>query len=123
MAGDVFEKDPFRFNFSNDAGNVWPEVAGVVCAFALPSLGKRLAWVSGKHGVNDAAPWAPVEGLDVIPDRGWMQISGALACNDGAARVLFPLDIDGSGKSRLGKPEAHVKPAAACTEADAVSGM
>ncbi len=81
MPRDVFEKHPFWFDLADDAGNVWPEVAGIVCAFALSRLGKRLAWVSGENGINDSAPWSAVKGLDVIPYRGWMQVAGALSCD------------------------------------------
>lgn len=122
MTRDVFEEHPFWFNLSDDAGNVWPEVARIVCAFALPRLGKRLAWVSGKDGINNTAPWSAIKGLDVIPDRGRMQVSGALSCDKAVSGVFFPLNIAGGGKARLGKSKTHVKSAAACTEGDAVLG-
>ena len=122
MPRDVFEKHPLGVNLSDDAGNVWPEVARIVDAFALSRLGKRLAWVSGKDGIDNAAPWSAVEGLDVIPDRGGMQVSGALSCNKAVSGVFFPFDIAGGGKASLGKSKTHVKSAAACTEGEAVSG-
>lgn len=81
MPHDVFEKHPFGLDFPDDAGNVWPEVAGIIDAFALSRLGKRLAWVSGEDSIDDSAPRSAVEGLDVIPDWGGMQVSGALACD------------------------------------------
>lgn len=122
MPRDVFEKDPSRLDFPDDAGNIGPEVPGIIGAFALSRLGKRLAWVSGEDGINNAAPRSTVEGLDVIPDRGGVQVSGPLARNESASWVFLPLDICGGGKARLGKAKTHVKSAAACTEADAVSG-
>lgn len=122
MPRDVFEKHPLGFDLSDDAGNIWPEVARIVDAFALSRLGKRLAWVSGEDGINDSAPWPAVEGLDVIPDWRGMQVSGALSCDKAVSGVFFPLNIAGGGKARLGKSKTHVKSAAACTEGEAVSG-
>jgi hypothetical protein len=122
MTGDVFEETPSGLNLRYDAGNFWPEVAGVILAFSLARAGKRLAGVSGKHGVNNAAPWPAVKGADVIPDRGWREVSGTLGGDDGVAGVFFPFDVAGGGKARLGKVKTHVKSAAACTEGEAVSG-
>ena len=34
MAGDVLKEAPLRLDLVDDAGNVWPEVAGVMFAFA-----------------------------------------------------------------------------------------
>ena len=122
MARDVFEEHPLGVDLSDDAGNIGPEVARIFDPFALSRLGKRLTWVSGEDGVNDSAPRSAVEGFDVIPDRGGMQVSGALSCDKGVSGVFLPLDVGGGGKARLGKAKTHVKSAAACTEADAVSG-
>lgn len=122
MPGDVFKEDPLGLHLSDDPGHVGPEVAGVVGPFALSRLGKWLAGVSGEDGVADAAPRVAGERLNVIPDRGGVEVSGALACDEGAAGVGLPLDKGGGGKARAGKAKAHVKSAAACTEGEAVSG-
>jgi hypothetical protein len=122
VSRDVFEKDPSGLHFADDPGDVRPKVAGIVGPFALSRLGKRLTWVSGEDGVNCAAPRGAVEQLEVIPDRGGVQISGALPGDEGAAGIGFDFDIAGGGKARLGKAKTHVKSAAACTEADADPG-
>jgi hypothetical protein len=110
---NVFEKDPFGLNLTDDPGNVGPEVAGVFFALSLSRCGKRLAWVSGKYGVADAAPWSAVKGSHVVPDGGWGEVSGALCGDEDRSRIFFPLDEAGGGKARLGKVKTHVKSAAA----------
>ena len=124
MAGDILKKDPFEAaaKLVDDPGDVGPEVAGIVLALSLSRLGKRLAWVSGKESVDLSAPWSPAELLEVVPDRGGMQVSGALSCDEASAGILVDLDIAGGGKARLGKAKTHVKSAAACAEGEAVSG-
>lgn len=113
MAGDVLKEDPLRLNLSDDPGNVRPEVPGVILALSLSRCGKRLAWVSCKHGVTEAAPRSSVEGLDVVPDRGRGEVSGALCGDEDGSGVFLPLDEAGGGKARLGKVKTHVKSAAA----------
>lgn len=121
MSGDILEKAPSGFEFADDPLDVGPQVSGVVRAFSLSRLGKRLAWVSGKQRV-DAAPWSGVEGFDIIPDRGGVQVSGPLPGDDPLAGLILPFDVAGGGKARLGKAKTHVKSAAACAEGEAVSG-
>ena len=124
MAGDILKKDPFESvaKFVDDAGNVRPEVAGIVLALSLSRLGKRLAWVSGKQRVDLSAPGPSAEPLEVVPDRGRVQVSGPLPGDEALAGILFDLDVAGGGKARLGKAKTHVKSAAACAEGEAVSG-
>lgn len=124
MAGDILKKDPFEAvsKLVDDPGDVWPEVTGIVLALSLSRLGKRLAWVSGEDGVDLSAPGAPAELLEVVPDRGGMEVSGALPGDEASAGIVVDLDIAGGGKARLGKAKTHVKSAAACAEGETVSG-
>jgi hypothetical protein len=113
VAGDVLKEDPLGLNLSDDPGNVRPKVPGIILALSLSRCGKRLAWVSGKHGVADTAPRPPIEGLDVVPDRGRGEVSCALCGDEDGSGVFLPLDEAGGGKARLGKVKTHVKSAAA----------
>lgn len=122
MSRNVLEKDPLGFDFADDAGNVWPEVARIVFALALSCGAERLAGVSGKHGVDDAAPWPAAEPLEVVPDRCSVKISGCLGGGEDGSGVVLDLDEAGGGKARLGKSKAHVKATAARTEGETVSG-
>ena len=119
MPRDVFEEHPSRPAFADDAGDVRPQVPLVILSPSLSRLGKRLAWVSGKHRVDDAAPGSGIEGREVVPDWRRVQVSGALAGDDGRSGVVLDLDIAGGGKARLGKLKTHVKATAACTEGQA----
>lgn len=78
VAGDVFEKDPFGSAFGNDAGDVGPEVAGIVGPAALSGRAERLAGVSGELRVERPAEWPCVEAAQIVPDWRRGEIPGAL---------------------------------------------
>lgn len=122
MSGDVFENDPPGSALVNDPGDMGPEVSFVIFALALAGGRKRLAGVSGKHGVHNAAPRPPAELGEVAPDRSGAHVSGFLTGLQDGARVFFPFDADGGGKARAGKLSTQVKAAAACTEGEADAG-
>jgi len=122
VTGDVFEKDPFRFDLPDDAGNVGPQVPLVVCPLALPCHAERLAGVSGKHGVDCAAQGPSVKGGDIIPDRGGGEGSGTLCGDEDRSGIGFPFDKASGVKARLGKTEAHIQASAARAEGQSVSG-
>jgi hypothetical protein len=111
MPCDVFEKDELQVGpeFSDDPLDVWPQVPLVVFAFALSCLAERLAWISGKQGVDRSGEGLCVECLDVIPKRGGLEIPGAHGCDECLSRVFFPLDVASGVKSRLCEHEAHIK--------------
>lgn len=91
-------------------------------AFSLSCHGKRLAGVSGEDGVDEAAPWAAIEPLEVIPDWCSVKISGCLGGGEDGSGVFFDLDKAGGGKARLGKSKAHVKATRARTEGETDGG-
>ena len=70
VAGDVFEKDPFGAAFPDDAGDVGPEVAGIIGTAAFSGGAEGLAGVSGKHRVECPAEGSGIEGPQIGPDRG-----------------------------------------------------
>ena len=61
VPGDVFEEDPFRAAFANDAGDIRPEVAGIVGATAFSGRAEGLAGIACEDGVERAAEGAGVE--------------------------------------------------------------
>jgi hypothetical protein len=121
---NVFEEEPAQSvaKLFDDPIDVGKQVARIVFALSLSRLGKRLTGVTGKQCVDLSAPWSGVEQLEVVPDRGRVQVAGTLCGDEGFARVLFDFAVAGGGKARLGKAKTHVKSAAACTEGEAVSG-
>lgn len=122
MPRDVFEEHPFGLHFSDDAGDVGPEVPGIVGPFALSSGAERLAGVSGKDGVDRAAQLSPVKAGDIIPYGSGGEVSGPLSCNDCGAGMLFPFDKASGVRVRLGQHEAHIKATGARAKTEAVSG-
>lgn len=122
MTGDVLEEHPLGVDLEDDPGDVGPEVAGIVCAPALSCCAERLTRIASQHGVDRAAVGPSVEGLDVIPDRGWREVSGALTRDDGVSGVGFDLDPCAGVKTRLGKHDAKIEATGSTAEAEPVSG-
>jgi len=56
MMGDILKEDEGRLDFSDDAGDVGPEVARVFSAEALARDGERLARIARSDDVHRAAP-------------------------------------------------------------------
>ena len=122
MACDVFEKDPFGGTFPDDAGDLGPEVAGIVGTAALSGCAERLAGVSGQHSVEGTAEGARIECSKVIPNRGWLKMSGALGGNEDGAGPVFPFDKGAGVIARFGEHEAQIQASAACAEGQSVPG-
>ena len=124
MMGDVFEEDKGRLDLANDAGDMGPEVPRVVRAPAFARDGERLARIARSDDVHRAAPWAAVEGSNVVPDR--CRIQGRLfhPCHENGRGVGFPFDMAHSSISGHGDGEPEVEPACAGAEREAeqVSG-
>jgi hypothetical protein len=49
VTGDVFKEDPFRGTFPDDAGDLGPEVTGIVGPAALSSCAERLAGIGSGY--------------------------------------------------------------------------
>ena len=122
VTGDVFEEGPFRTAFRNDAGDVGPEVAGIIGAAALPGRAEGLAGVSGKNCVEGAAEGASVEAAQVGPDRGRGEVSGALGRDEDGAGPVLPLHECAGVIAGFGEHEAQIKASAACAEGQSVPG-
>lgn len=124
MMGDILEEDEGRLAFANDAGDMGPEVPRVVRAPAFACDGERLARIARSDDVHRAAPWAAVEGSNVVPDR--CRIQGRLfhPCHEDGRGVGFPFDMAHSSISGHGDGEPEVEPACAGAERESeqVSG-
>jgi hypothetical protein len=119
---NVFEKDPFRSDLADDAGDMGPEVARIICAEALTSKAERLAWVSSEDGVDESSPRPSVEGSQVGPDRCGGEVSCPLGGNDAVSGVFFPLDPASGVEAWLCKHEPEIEAAGASTEGKPMSG-
>ena len=122
VTGDVFEEDPFRAAFADDAGDVGPEVTGIVGAAALPGRAEGLAGISGEDGVEGAAEGASVEAAQIGPDRGRGEVSGALGGDEHRPWPVLPFDEGAGVIAGFGEHEAQIKASAACAEGQSVPG-
>ena len=119
---DVFEENPFRGAFPDDAGDLWPKVTGIVGPAALPGCAEGLAGISGKDDVESAAEGPGIEAAQVVPDWSRGEVSCALGCDENAAGPVLPLDEGAGVISGLGQHEAQIKASAACAEGQSVPG-
>ena len=122
MTGDVFEEDPFWAALADDAGDVGPEVAGIVGATALSGGAERLAGISGEDDVEDAAKGPGIEAAQIGPDRGRVEVSGCLRGDEDSAGPFLPFDEGAGVIAGLGQHEAQIKASAACAEGQSVPG-
>ena len=122
MTRDVFEKDPFRAAFADDAGDVGPEMAGIVSATALSGRAEGLAGISGEDDVEGPAKGTGVEAAQIRPDRGRGEVSGCLRRDEDGAGPVLPFDEGAGVIAGLGEHEAQIKASAACAEGQAVPG-
>ena len=122
VTGDVFEENPLGVAFTDDPGDIGPEVAGVVGTLAFASGTEGLAGISGEDDVESAAKGAGIETAQIVPDRGRGEIPGALGGDEDSARPILPFDKCPSVKSGFGQHEAQIKASAACAEGQSVPG-
>ena len=122
VTGDVFEKDPLRATFANDAGDVGPEVTGIVSATAFPGRAEGLAGIACEDGVERAAEGEGIEAAQIGPDRGRGEIPCALGCDEDGARPVLPFDEGAGVIAGFGEHEAQIKASAACAEGQSVPG-
>ena len=119
MMGDILEEDEGRLDLGDDAGDMRPEVARVVCTPAIACDGKRLARVARSDDVHSAAPRAAVEGGNIVPDNSLIQGRVFHPRHESGCGVGFPFDMAHSTISGEGDGEPEVEPARAGTEGEA----
>ena len=122
VPGDVFEENPFRGTLSDNPGDVWPEVAGIVGPAALSGGAEVLAGISGEHGVKGTAEGPGIEASQVIPNRGRGEIPCALGRDEDGAGPVLPFDKGAGVISGFGEHEAQIKASAACAEGQSMPG-
>ena len=119
MMGDIFEEHEGRFDFADDASNVGPEVARIVCATALARDGERLARIARSNDVHRATPRAAVEGSNVVPDNSLIQGRVFHPRHESGCGEGFPFDMAHSTISGKGDGQPEVEPASARAEGEA----
>ena len=119
---DVFEEDPLGAAFPDDAGDIGPEVAGIIGATAFASGAERLAGISCKDDVEGAAKGTGIKAAKIIPDRGRGEVACALGSDEDGTGPVFPFDKGAGVKSGLGEHEAQIQASAACAQGQSVPG-
>jgi hypothetical protein len=122
VPGDVFEEDPFGAELKDDAGDVGPEVAGIVGPAALPGCAEGLAGIACEDDIECATERAGVEAAQVGPDRGRGEVSRALGRNEDRPWPVLPFDKGSGVIAGFGEHEAQIKASAASAEGQSVPG-
>lgn len=102
MIGDVLQENRSRPAFADDAGDVGPEMAGIVGAALASGDAERLARIARKHEVHCATPRSAVEAGKVVPDRSRIQGRVRHPRHENGRGVGVPLDITHSAISGFG---------------------
>ena len=119
MMGDILEKDEGRLDLADDAGDMRPEVAGIVRAPALARDRKRLARIARAEKIHRTAPRAAVEGSNVVPDNSLIQGRVFHPRHEDGRGEGAPLDVTHSTISGDGEDEPEVEAACAGAEGEA----
>ena len=119
MMGDILEEDEGRFDFSDNPGDMRPEVARIVGTPAFARDGERLARIARSDDVHRAAPRSAVEGSNIVPDNSLIQGRVFHPRHESGCGEGFPFDMAHSTISGDGDGESEVKPASAGAEGEA----
>ena len=122
VPGDVFEEDPFGAELKDDAGDIRPEMAGIVGAAALPGRAERLAGIACEDVIEGAVDGKGVERPQGGPDRGRGEVSRALGGDEDRPWPVLPFDEGAGVIAGFGEHEAQIKASAACAEGESVPG-
>ena len=119
MMGDILEEHEGRLDLANDPGDMGPEVARVVRAPALTRDRERLARIARSDDVHRAAPWAAVEGGNIVPDNSLIQGRVFHPRHESGCGEGFPFDMAHSTISGDGEDEPEVETGRAGAEGEA----
>jgi hypothetical protein len=119
MMGDILEEDKGRLAFTDDPGDVRPEVAWILGTEALARDRKRLTRIPGREDIHAAAPRSAIEGGNVVPYNRLIQGRVFHPRHESGCGEGFPFDMAHSTISGDGDSEAEVEPASAGTEGEA----
>nr|WP_296540436.1 hypothetical protein [Rhizorhabdus sp.] len=119
MMGDILKEHEGRLDLADDAGDMRPEVARVVDTPAFARDRERLARIARSNDVHRAAPWAAVEGGNVVPDNSLIQGRVFHPRHESGCGEGFPFDMAHSTISGDGEDEPEVETARAGAEGEA----
>ncbi len=116
MPGDVLEEAPLGLALADDAGDVGPEVPGVVGAETLAGDAERLARIPAMNNVNQASPVVPGKLLEVTPHRRGLKDSVRHPGEEDVLRERFVLDVADRPVAGDGELQAEVESTDATAE-------
>ena len=119
MAGDVLEEAPLGADFSNDTGDLWPEVSGIFLALSVARKAEGLAGITGRDEMNAAAPRSAVEGSQIVPYRSRSQGRVCHPGHESRRGETVSLDIAHSSISGLCEVYAEIEASDTGAKADA----
>ena len=119
MMGDILEEHEGRLDLTDDAGDMRPEMAWVVRTPALACHGERLARIARSDDVHRAAPWAAIEGSNIVPDNSLIQGRVFHPRHESGCGEGFPFDMAHSTISGDGDGKPEIEPASARAEGEA----
>jgi hypothetical protein len=119
MMSDILEEHEGRLDLTDDAGDMRPEMAWVVRTPALACHGERLARIARSDDVHRAAPWAAIEGSNIVPDSSLIQARVFHPRHESGCGEGFPFDMAHSTISGDGDGEPEVEAARAGAEGEA----
>jgi hypothetical protein len=122
VVGDVLEENESWLYLADDAGDVGPEVAGVVRAAALAGHGEGLAGVAANEAIHDATPRAAVEGSEIAPQRARIQAALFHARDKEAGDVGFSLNATDDASARMRQSDGEIEPAVPGAEGEDTPG-
>jgi len=103
----VLQEREARLHLANDADRIGPEVTLVVLVASCSCDGEWLAREARRDEIHASSPWSPVEGGDVVPDRGVIEISLGDPSHEDALAVGVSLDVaDDAMTEELACPES-----------------
>lgn len=123
VAFDILDEHGSGPHFADDPLDLRPQVPWIGFSAPLAGHAERLARISGSEDMNLAAPWAAVEGSEIVPDRRMIQ---GRVCHPGheSGRCMgLPLDETDSAISGLGDREAKLETAITGAEGKAGEGV
>ena len=113
MMGDILKEDEGRFDLADDAGDMGPEVAWILGTEPSARDRERLARIARSDDVHRAAPWAAIEGSNVVPDNSLIQGRVFHPRHESGCGEGFPFDMAHSTISGDGDGKVEVEPACA----------
>lgn len=108
---DVLGEDDAGPHLSDDPLDLGPQVPGIGLAPALPGEAEGLAGITGREDMNAIAPWAAVEGSQIVPYRRAIQTRVFHPGHESGRSMGFPLDETCSAISGFGDGEPEFEPA------------